>query len=352
MQASRARLPWILALAFALACGDDSDELEADATIPADSATAASDATPDAATAIDFDGGPLDAQVEASTPSDSGASMDATAPVDTGPPPLPVSEYCGDAIRDPVLEECDDGPGDPRDSCSEQCIARSLGVVPSDDVDDAGPSDEPERWLGFGRHPVAASENRIGVVHLRDAIVPEVWLQRFDAFGAPIGEPQPMDADTVPTLQADPVVAALPQDALVVAFTERSEGTPDVALRRVDADGVLGPLRHAHDQLPGPQSEADLLWAGDSLLVAYSDDDNIMLRHFDAQLEPLGPSQPLAATAAIEAGAALAPFAGSWAAAWRVGDAGSERIRVKAGAVEWPPCCRAPGSWGFGASAV
>src|SRR5262249_16958314 len=64
----------------------------------------------------------------------------------------PGSTLCGDAIRDPVLEECDDGPDGAVDACSDDCRVTDEPVDPSPRVD----GERSSRSLDFGRHPLAA----------------------------------------------------------------------------------------------------------------------------------------------------------------------------------------------------
>src|SRR5262245_59446683 len=124
------------ALVILGACGDDGD------------GAPARDAAQDAARATDTGSpGDLDGSVggrggSSGTGSGSGAGADgsfvpgmdgavdgAAGEPDSGPPPHPVSEYCGDAIRDPVLEECDDGSGAQDDGCTADCRVRSVPLL-------------------------------------------------------------------------------------------------------------------------------------------------------------------------------------------------------------------------------
>src|SRR6185436_10541655 len=50
----------------------------------------------------------------------------------------PTSLFCGDAIRDPVTEECDDGNLDDADSCTTACLVRDLPAVPLPTFDPQG----------------------------------------------------------------------------------------------------------------------------------------------------------------------------------------------------------------------
>ncbi len=57
---------------------------------------------------------------------------------------------------------------------------------------------------------------------------------------------------------------------------------------------------------------------------------------FNTSLVPQGGETALAATIDVEGNVALAPFEGSWAAAWRAGDlSGIESVRATAGGVAW-----------------
>jgi len=341
-----------VAISATYACGDD-DAIDG---APADDAAAQGDAAGDVPDR-EFDSGPtpdggglLDAGAsdgggDATTVAphaDSGLDGEAPRP-DTGPPPRPTSEYCGDAIRDPVLEECDDGSGPEEDSCTSDCRVRAAAVVePDEAADDAGAPPEIERTLGTAPHVAAASELGLAIVYQlpEDDTGSSLWLQALGPDGALRAAPIDVGQGHAPTPAANPAIAALPDGRYAVAFTDGSAGTPDIAVRIVDAAGA-GALvaRVAHTSTAGFQQDADLVWIGDELIVAWTDLLDIRYRRFDAKLRPLASDRALASTVAIESSVALAPFGDGFAAAFRANEDGYERIRVIAGGASWstPP---------------
>jgi hypothetical protein len=289
-----------------------------------------------------FDGsaeGQPDAEIEAGlTGSDASDSVahDASSDGDDGKghddasDPQPVSEYCGDAIRDPVLEECDDG-ADAVDVCDETCRVTSAGLRQPD----AGVSADVAWELGTGSHAAAAARDGFALTYVTHDEATSVWLQSFDAAGSRNGEPLNVGEDTLPVAAADPVIAAIGDSEYVCAWTEHSAGTPDVVVRRVVAGRATSESVTVHDASAGVQHEPELLWSGEELLVAWSSNDDVMIRRFDRSLVPIDDEEDLAATATFEGNVVLAHFNDSWAAAWREGDAGVERVRVRAGGRAW-----------------
>ena len=129
-------------------------------------------------------------------------------------------------------------------------------------------------------------------------------------------------------------------------FNSEAGDELDVAVRIVDpSTPVTTPPAHANTTLGFSQFDPDIVWTGSELVVAWVDTSNaatepdLVFRTFDASFNPTSGEQTLGGTADSEADVALAPFAGSWAAAWRddtVGDAsGLETVRVQAGSVSW-----------------
>lgn len=77
---------------------------------------------------------------------------------DAGPPAPLFSEFCPDRIRDPLLEDCDAGPGGSI-ACNSACqVLDFLLVEPSDAEGDPVPTPFGRR-LGTGRHPASATSN-------------------------------------------------------------------------------------------------------------------------------------------------------------------------------------------------
>ena len=273
-----------------------------------------------------------------------------TAPPDLEPAHA-ISEYCGDAIRDPVREECDDGSGTVDDACSDGCRVRAVPLIaPNESDGDAGIPDAPKRALGTGPHVAAGGEHGFAVVYAQGEPGGEttLWLQAHDPNGARRAAPRELSGGAVPIDAANPVIAALPGDRYALAWTDGASGTPDVGLRVWDASsGELGDERTAHDASGGFQQDADLLWTGEQLIVAFTDLLDVRYRAFDANLRPLGPARALAASPrAIESSVSLAPFGSGWAAALRANEDALERIEVIAGSLSWSTAPALPGPSG------
>jgi hypothetical protein len=82
-------------------------------------------------------------------------------------------------------------------------------------------------------------------------------------------------------------------------------------------------------------------WFDDGDLTSMGD---LKARTFDASLSPTSPDQVLAHTAGLSTSAVLAPFAGSWAAAWLSYQEGSVSVLARGGGAQWTA-----GSLGAGA---
>jgi hypothetical protein len=297
----------------------------------------ASDASADTVADASLDGAPTEASIEAST--DDGA-LDAPGSPD-GP------GVCGDGRRDPATEECDDGLGtsDPeRRSCSAQCqVLDELAVW---QVNDAGALSNSPRALGAGRHPIAFSDSTFGIAYVEPQSNPlTLSLATFSAQGAATGIINAFSAQSTVVDSSYPVLAGLPGDRYAVAWPEYDSNGGDeldIALAIVDpSTPPQAPPVRANTTTVFSQFDPDIVWTGSQLVVAWVDTSNdatepdLRYRTFDSDLNPTSDEQPLADTADSEGDVALAPFAGSWAAAWRDDANGLETIAVRAGATTW-----------------
>ena len=276
------------------------------------------------------------------------ASVDATADADSGP----VSTVCGDGIRG-LDEECDDGNGSSDDACTTACVVTDLLCV-SPPLNDAG-KPAAGRYLGEGRHPVAADGDGFAVVYVEpDFAPPRVALSAFEPKGVRIGAPLLVSTGnkSKPLLFSSPVVAALPGAKYAVAWTD-FDGDGDelgVALRLVDpAIAPAGEPAHANTTTAFSQFAPDMIWTGSELVVAWADDSapttgpDLWMRKFDAALSPIGAEQSLAASASAEGNVALGTFGAAWAAAWRAaGSNGMESVEAKSGNTTWSVGPHAP----------
>lgn len=242
---------------------------------------------------------------------------------------------CGDGFR-LLTEECDDGNASDEDACSSCSVLDFLAV--SSSLVDPPPLG---RRLGEGRHPLAADPQGLAVALVDvSGLAPAVQLARFAPGGSSLGGPVVV-AEQLPLWDPHPVVAPLPQGH-VVAWTAPDDDHLGVWMRRVPPGEapLPDPVRVNLAQDFG-QSDPDVLWDGQQLVVAWVDASDLdtgydlHFRTFDANLSPTSGEQKLAATLDAEAHVALAPFQGSWAAAWRSLSGGLERIQVRAGASSW-----------------
>lgn len=276
------------------------------------------------------------------------ASADAPADADSGP----VSTVCGDGIRG-LDEECDDGNTSNDDACTTSCFVNDfLCVTPP--VNDSG-KPVSGRYLGEGRHPVAADGDGFAVAYVEPAFAPpRVAMNAFDPKGVRIGNPLLLSTGTKskPLLFSAPVVAPLPSATYAVAWTD-FDGDGDslgVALRVVDPSAApSGEPAHANKTTAFSQSDPDILWTGAELVVAWVDDSDavkgpdIRYRLFDAALNPQSGDQTLADSTNAEANVALGMFGSTWAAAWRATTTnGSETLDAKSGTTTWSVGPHAP----------
>ena len=263
-----------------------------------------------------------------------GASGDGAtdAPIDG-----PTSQFCGDGVRDPVTEECDDGTGSsPPDSCSAQCVVQDVLVSPGPGSD-GGVTPKVTRRLGEGRHPVAADGSGFAVAFVETHAGPTVGVRVFDAGGVP-GVIATIAKDASTTESAHPAVAALPGDGFAVVWSDSGADGDGrgIAVRTVSAAGALGAKLRVNATTSFNQRDADLIWTGTELVAAWVDESKIATSGLDLKLttlsasgNPQGGEQVLAGTSAHESQVALAAFNGSWAAAWRVKSGTTESIAVK-----------------------
>jgi hypothetical protein len=165
-----------------------------------------------------------------------------------------------------------------------------------------------------------------------------VSLVGFSRSGVRLGAPVTFSSGSQAQLISDPVLAALPGGAYAAAWTDLNGDGDElgVALRSVNP---LGPAPtttppHANQTTDFSQYDPDILRVGSSIVVAWVDavdaftGPDLKYRVFSESLVPQGDEQTLAHTPAAEADVALAPFANTWAAAWRSSSAGSDSIVI------------------------
>jgi alpha-tubulin suppressor-like RCC1 family protein len=255
----------------------------------------------------------------------------------------PISQFCGDGIRDPEREECDLGEAVPeRDLCSADCQVKDLLAI-ADGVSASAPV---ARELGEGRHPVAASaDGAFAFVFVEPDSSPlRLGLSTYGVNGVPSDTVISISTDAAPVLMSNPVVASIPHNRYVVAYTD-FDGDGDelgVVLRSIDpqSSSVLQSI-HANTTTKFSQYDADLIATSTGLVAAWLDDSDlakgpdIKFRTFDFDLAPTSPEQVLADSPANEGDVALASFGSGWAAAWRAGQDGAETLYVRTGSNTW-----------------
>ena len=251
----------------------------------------------------------------------------------------PSSTFCGDAIRDPVLEGCDDGTGSGADSCNETCEVQSAPLIPR--VEGLR---KKTRRLGFGRHVVAAQRTGIAVSFVEtESSKTSVKLSLLDRFGRRHGTPTDVSGDAMPPDDADPVVASLPSGAWAVAFADLVGGSLDIALRRLDGEGEITARAVANAITSGAQHSPDLLWVDGEVHVAWTDALAVKVRTFSADFEPTA-SEARLFEGDFVSHVALAEHQGKRAAAARRQVGSLERIDVLANGAVWQTAPFVPGA--------
>jgi len=236
-------------------------------------------------------------------------------------PPREVSVYCGDGAYDPELEECDDGygalsgDGNARDVCTSDCQTRDLLAV------------EPvvegrfqARRLGTSPHAISGGLWSGALVWTDVSADPQLVVQRRDSHGNRISETVVADATLLapesaqPTVTSHPAIATLPDGDHVVVYNELNGDGAElgIALARVrHADGSVESMGHANETTDGAQFDADVVWTGEELVVAWTDTSHswngpdVRYQTFDEDLSPTGSESVLADSAFPEAGVSV-----------------------------------------------
>jgi len=196
----------------------------------------------------------------------------------------------------------------------------------------------PLRTIGTGRHPLAAGCNALAVAFSEQTDNSALYLSRFKSAGQPLGSVQVAQTGVS---APEPVVAALPGDDFVVAWTDFDDDELGISLRKVVGGVAQGKAIVANEDPAFSQSQSDIVFDGNELVVAWADahdpanGPDLHYRLFTPDLEPLTGDQVLAATGAVEDNVVLAGHNGHWAAAWRSGSQGEETIEVQSGALHW-----------------
>jgi len=277
-----------------LSAGSGDDDASDGDSDDSDSSSEASiddglDSDPDG---IDGDVDPGDSESgEAGDSSDTGGEAEPDAPVEAGPDGPVGPNICGDGWRDPVQEECDDGVEPMGPPVSRACT--SSCVVVDRLAGDQSISEAKERWLGIGRHQIAGGVYGHAVVTMEvdSEDMARVALYAFSPVGVRLGG---SSWGPVP-IEADPVVAALPNGDYAVAYSEfgvDGDGL-GIALVRVSNDGSTVQKKGvANGTMVFSQHSPDLFWTGKHLAVGWEDESTIprrvCVRQFTEDLVPAG----------------------------------------------------------------
>ena len=270
-----------------------------------------------------------------------------------GSPPAPLfSEFCPDTIRDPVLEDCDAGPGGSI-ACSPVCQVLDFLLVEPPEAEGAPVPTPVGRRLGTGRHPASATLESLAVAFFRTETETSVHVQLFDDVGNRLF-PVEVSQGAVPVRSANPVVAGLPNGSFAVAWNDLAVDGSElgVALRRISPEGELSPVRSANATAIGAQFDPDLVlaWPGE-VVVAWTDTSDatsfsrIVARTFDAQgLQPSSGEMVLGGGVLPASHVVLSPHGLGWAAAWREAQPdGSEKVVVFSYGATWSIDVAQPG---------
>ncbi len=255
---------------------------------------------------------------------------------------------CGDGVRDPATEECDNGAAnvDGAGACSTTCLVQDFVAASSVSSLDAGvlqPYQFPPHRMGLGRHAIGAGPGGLAVAFLEEEADGDflVRAEAFDPRGVRVGSFPVIGAPSPDIAEADPVVAGISATQYAAVWRDVGGGSvgAGIAMALLDTtSGGVGSVVHANAPTEGPASGPDALWAGGQIVVAWEDDSggsaDIKVATFDGSLNAVGGEAYLANTGAAEVDVALAPFNDGWAAAWRAAEGGVESVHVRAGNVE------------------
>lgn len=240
--------------------------------------------------AVGGDGGSGDAGVHRRPTLPSG-----TADVDSGDPVL-----CGDGVRDPDTEECDDGNTSSADACTNDCRVHDVVVWPNPDPSATYPRHG--HALGYGQNAVTSSTAVIAVA-AHDLDTGGIAIHAFDAHGGDTltNRSPAMPASVHPADEPDAAIACA-DTVCAAVWTDLDVDGEDtgIAVARFDAAnaGAGVTYRAANTTVVGAQQKADITWTGTAFVVAWQDESNeasqypytatpvVKHRTFDRDLNP------------------------------------------------------------------
>ncbi|MBI5535277.1 MAG: hypothetical protein HY898_21295 [Deltaproteobacteria bacterium] len=235
--------------------------------------------------------------------------------------------------------------GDELCNASQTCIQGTSSVPVLTRV--GGPdANVKERRLGAGRHPVASGSQGMAVAFVEllmdDGAAPRVGVATFSLLGEGRGVGRIADVN----LEADPVIAALPDGSFALAYTKMGldgDGL-GIALVRVSSTGtILSPTKVANQTTEYGQRAADILWTGTELVVGWEDESQvdgrrICTRRFSSALAALENEVCVAVPSVFSSRLALGAAGGQLVRAWRKDGltASSIEVRFGSGAPSFP----------------
>lgn len=276
----------------------------------------------------------LDAPADDAVTFDAGGDGAVDAPQEVDPPDAPIPALCGDGLRDPLTEECDDGidsaPGQSR-ACTSSCTVVDRPI-------EADP-EAIERRLGQGRHPTTGGPFGHAVALLETTSMEagsdtSIAVLTF----SPVGESLGLTTIADVLLDSDPVLATLPDGdyALAHASLDADDDGLGIMLCRIPNAG--GPAQCA-GSVTGTtafsQRAPDLLWTGAALVLGWEDESTIPRQvctlRFDGNLQPLAEQNCRGVMDAWQSTLTL----GSSATAWREDDGQASVFAVELAAATW-----------------
>ncbi|MFI5298516.1 MAG: hypothetical protein ACHREM_10500 [Polyangiales bacterium] len=264
---------------------------------------------------------------------------------DAGPP------VCGDGRR-AGIEECNfvASGGAAVPACTNACEVADFLAVPV-------AAGFPERTLGGGAHPIGATPG----TYLVSVVEPEaspirLAVHAYDRFGWPTGSPIVLAQDAA-TLQASaPSVATLADGRVVAVWTDDAIASGSGGDTHVgDGDG-LGVVARWFDPSTGATSswvrgttttfgaqyDADVVVAGNRIVIAWTDDSaiatnghDVRFQLFDTSLAPIPDAAGAVAdrsfgtTTDAESKVVLAANGSNWIAVWRAESSTASQIRAQ-----------------------
>ncbi|MFI5296978.1 MAG: hypothetical protein ACHREM_02680 [Polyangiales bacterium] len=298
--------------------------------------------------------------------SDVGTDTSFDGAIDTSPEVLgdavsevPLSTFCGDGIRDPILEECDEGAAGTA-ACSATCRTIDVLSVP---LPATGTLASSSVTGGGGAHTVAASDVNIATTIVEPDLIPvsvSVALWRGDGSALTTSFTLAVDGATIQG--ANPSIAFSSTERLFAVWTDDSIGSSSdptahvgdgdglgVAARWFDATaGTYSAIKRVNLTTPGAQQHGDLAVSGTTVLVGWEDDSNVAtapdlrVRFFDTSLKGTSSEIVLAGTDASEADLRLGSNGAHTLAVWRSDLAGVESIVAQVDTAPTgltKPCC-------------